>query len=73
MERRWLFLVRSYEFTERLTGFSDETKRQADKLPRIQRRGFSYLRPLFSCFETADSSLYIRLMRVRGTAIKVTR
>ncbi len=29
MERRWLFLVRSYEFTERVTDFSAETKRQA--------------------------------------------
>ncbi len=29
MERRWLFLARSYEFTERLTDFSAETKRQA--------------------------------------------
>jgi hypothetical protein len=28
MERRWLFLARSYEFTERVTGFSAETKRQ---------------------------------------------
>jgi hypothetical protein len=27
MERRWLFLVRSYEFTERLTDFAAETKR----------------------------------------------
>jgi hypothetical protein len=29
MERRWLFLARSYEFTERVTDFSAETKRQA--------------------------------------------
>ena len=28
MERRWLFLARSYEFTDRLTGLSDETKRR---------------------------------------------
>jgi hypothetical protein len=28
MERRWLFLTRSYEFTERVTDFSAETKRQ---------------------------------------------
>ena len=27
-ERRWLFLARSYEFTDRLTGLSDETKRR---------------------------------------------
>jgi len=27
MERRWLFLARSYEFTERLTDFAAETKR----------------------------------------------
>ena len=26
-ERRWLFLARSYEFTDRLTDLSDETKR----------------------------------------------
>jgi hypothetical protein len=25
LELRWLFLARSYEFTERLRGFSDET------------------------------------------------
>ena len=35
LEVRWLFLARSYEFTERLTDFSDETKRQADKLPKV--------------------------------------
>jgi len=28
LELRWLFLARSCEFTERLTDFSDETKRQ---------------------------------------------
>ena len=33
LEQRWLFLARSYELTERLSGFSDETKRKADKLP----------------------------------------
>ena len=27
-ERRWLFLTRSYEFTDRLTDLSDETKRR---------------------------------------------
>jgi hypothetical protein len=31
LELRWLFLARSYEFTERLTDFSDEAKRQADR------------------------------------------
>ena len=34
LEQRWLFLARSYEFTERLNDFSDEAKRQSDKLPR---------------------------------------
>jgi hypothetical protein len=34
LEQRWLFLARSYEFSERLTDLSNETKRQADKLPR---------------------------------------
>jgi hypothetical protein len=33
-ERRWLLLARSYEFTQRLGDFSNETKRQADKLPK---------------------------------------
>ena len=32
MERRWLALAQSYEFTQRLGEFSDEAKRQADKL-----------------------------------------
>ena len=31
MERRWLFLARSYEFTERVTDFSAENKRQAKR------------------------------------------
>ena len=31
LERRWLFLARSYEFTQRLIECSDETTRQADK------------------------------------------
>ena len=36
MEQHWLFLARSYGFTDRLTVFSDETKRQADKLlPKV--------------------------------------
>jgi hypothetical protein len=34
LEQRWLFLARSYEFSERLTTLSNETKRQADKLPK---------------------------------------
>jgi hypothetical protein len=34
LEQRWLFLARSYEFTERLTDFSGETKRSVDKLPK---------------------------------------
>jgi hypothetical protein len=36
MQRRWLFLARSYEFTDALTDFSDETKRQTGKLlPKV--------------------------------------
>jgi hypothetical protein len=27
-EQRWLFLARSYEFTDQLSDFSDETKRR---------------------------------------------
>ena len=34
MEQRWLFLARSYELTERLGDFSDEAKRDTDKLPK---------------------------------------
>jgi hypothetical protein len=34
-ERRWLLLARSYEFTDRLSDFSDETKRKLDKLPTL--------------------------------------
>jgi hypothetical protein len=37
MERRWMSLARSYEFTERLTDFSSEAKRKSDKLPRPSR------------------------------------
>ncbi len=35
LELRWLFLARSYEFSARLTDFSSEAKRQAErrKLP----------------------------------------
>ena len=32
MERRWLVLAQSYDLTQRLGDFSDEAKRQADKL-----------------------------------------
>jgi len=32
LERRWLFLARSYEF--RLGDFSDEAKRNTDQLPK---------------------------------------
>jgi hypothetical protein len=31
MERRWLFLARSYEFTERVTDLSAETNRQVKR------------------------------------------
>jgi hypothetical protein len=34
LKRLWLLLARSYGFTESVTDFSDETKRQADKLPK---------------------------------------
>jgi hypothetical protein len=34
LEQRWLFLARSYELTERLGDFSDEAKRDTDKLPK---------------------------------------
>jgi hypothetical protein len=34
MEQRWLSLARSYEFTERISDFSDETKRNWGKLPK---------------------------------------
>lgn len=34
LEQRWLFLARSYEFSERLTDLSDEIKRRADKSPK---------------------------------------
>jgi hypothetical protein len=32
MERRWLALAQSYDFTQRLGDFSDEAKRRADNL-----------------------------------------
>jgi hypothetical protein len=31
LELRWLFLARSYEFTDRLSDFSEESKRRADQ------------------------------------------
>ncbi|MGB3744139.1 MAG: hypothetical protein WBD11_06360 [Xanthobacteraceae bacterium] len=34
LEQRWLSLARSYEFTERISDFSDETKRNLGKLPK---------------------------------------
>jgi hypothetical protein len=34
LERRWLSLARSYEFTQRRGDLSNETKRQTDKLPK---------------------------------------
>jgi hypothetical protein len=33
LEQRWLSLARSYEFTERISDFSNETKRNLGKLP----------------------------------------
>jgi hypothetical protein len=35
LELRWLFLARSYGFTERLDDFTGETKRNLDKLPKV--------------------------------------
>ena len=37
MERRWLFLARSYEFTERVTNFSAETERQASSIVQTKQ------------------------------------
>jgi hypothetical protein len=34
LERRWLALARSYDFTERLDDFCGEAKRQARDLPK---------------------------------------
>jgi len=36
MERRWLCLAHSYEFTDRLDDFSNEAKLQADKLSSLR-------------------------------------
>ena len=35
LELRWQFLARSFEFSERLTDFSDEAKRRADNLRKV--------------------------------------
>jgi hypothetical protein len=35
LERRWLALARSYEFTERLGDFCDNTKRKRSDLPKL--------------------------------------
>src|SRR5215470_13405801 len=37
MERRWLVLAQSYDFTQRLGDFSDEAKRKADNFNGGQR------------------------------------
>jgi hypothetical protein len=34
LERRWLFLARSYDFTRQVIDLSDETKRQVIDSPR---------------------------------------
>jgi len=34
LERRWLSLARSYEFTERLDDFCADRKQRADGLPK---------------------------------------
>jgi hypothetical protein len=34
LERRWLALARSYEFTDRLDDFCDEAKRKTGDLPK---------------------------------------
>jgi hypothetical protein len=38
MERRWMFLARSYEFTEQVTDFSAETRRQARRRSSVKAR-----------------------------------
>jgi hypothetical protein len=35
LERRWLALARSYDFTERLDDFCSETRRKAGDLPKL--------------------------------------
>jgi hypothetical protein len=37
LEKRWLFLARSYEFTEGLSDFSAEAERKSGNLPRLGR------------------------------------
>ncbi len=34
LEERWLYLARSYEFSERLTDFSDDAKLNANRLAK---------------------------------------
>jgi hypothetical protein len=34
LEQKWLSLARSFQLTERLTDFSGEAQRQADRLPK---------------------------------------
>jgi hypothetical protein len=38
LERRWLSLARSYEFTERLDDFCGEAKRRSRDLPNAVRK-----------------------------------
>lgn len=38
MERRWLFLARSYDFTEGLGDFSRKTERQGRQIPEAAGR-----------------------------------
>jgi hypothetical protein len=35
LERRWLFLARSYDFTRQVIDLSGETKRQVDRFPKV--------------------------------------
>jgi hypothetical protein len=37
MEKRWLALARSFEFSQRLGDFSDETKRQVTNLAKPRK------------------------------------
>ena len=34
LEKKWLSLARSFQLTERLTAFSGEAQRRADRLPK---------------------------------------
>ena len=38
LERRWLSLARSYEFTERLDAFCGEAKRQAGRFLKLRHQ-----------------------------------